>query len=205
MEIISWGELPSICNTEFVFNSHSDRQEGYPAPEVRQPYGIATCSTEYVWDGVRFTAKKEWFGAPGNSHLVVFRQTIEPFSNCEFILHAGLDKPSAGAAWQAAELLELDENICGYRLTNDAGRQAVLLENTLVSSFSIHVDEKKEAMDRTYMVTAFEEAPVKLERYAVLFTDEEPDFQEKAYLECRRASKMRFDELKGRGAWEYSL
>ncbi|MCC6095387.1 MAG: hypothetical protein LIV24_10280, partial [Eubacterium sp.] len=81
-----WHQLPEVRNLEFHYNGHSDHNEQYTDVHVLKPYDISSQEADFTWDNVRFTSKREWFGAPRNEHLLVFRQTIEPFADCNFTL-----------------------------------------------------------------------------------------------------------------------
>ena len=112
-----------------------------------------------------------------------------------------MDEPDADSPWQLEQYLEQENNSCGFLFRNLQGRHLILCETSQITSFSIRVNETREKVTRHYAITAFEESPIRVEKYFSLHTDDEDNYQEIAFRECREASKLRFDDLKGRGAW----
>ncbi|MGN0364245.1 MAG: hypothetical protein ACI4ET_15575 [Bilifractor sp.] len=196
-----WHQLPEVRNLEFHYNGHSDHDEKYTDVHILKPYDISCQEADFTWDGIRFTSKREWFGAPRNEHLLVFRQTIEPFADCNFDLTTWMEEPEEDAEWQIEQTLDQENNSCGFLFRNAKGQRLLLCETSQITSFSMKVSETREKVRRKYAITAFEESPIRVEKYFSLHTDEEEDFQEIAFRECRESSKIRFDDLKGRGAW----
>ncbi|MDO4622988.1 MAG: hypothetical protein Q4B22_08545 [Eubacteriales bacterium] len=199
-----WKSLSALCSIRFSYNGQADEIKDYSSIERIEPQGICICSTEYEWDQIRFTAKKEYFGVPNNTNLLIFRHTTEPFSNCDFDLESSMPIPAEGSVWEVEEVIEQENNSCGLLLKHKDGFRIILAETSQVTSVSLRVDEKRKGTDRFYHLTAFEECPIRIEKYISMHTDEEEDYIEKAFLECRNASKIRFDDLKGTGAWEPS-
>ena len=194
-----WAGLPEVWKTEFAYNGRSDAEFSYPEAEKKPPFSIYTTQAEDTWKGVRFTSKKEWFGAPGNDHLLVFRQTIEPFGNIDFSLKSWMEEPGSECSWKIREFRELENNACGWMLQDAGGREAALCETTQILSISMRVKETREQCMHHYAITAFEESPIKLEKFISFHTSEEgTDFGEKAFKECRQASITGFEFLKGR-------
>ncbi|MGI6055766.1 MAG: hypothetical protein ACOYBD_02090 [Bilifractor sp.] len=196
-----WQELPEVRNLEFNYLGHSDRDEIYSETRKIPPFDILCRDADFTWEGVRFTSKREWFGAPRNEHLLVFRQTIEPYANCNFDLKTWMEEPGEKSPWKLEQYLEQENNSCGFLFRNAQGRRLILCETSQITSFSIRVNETRENVTRKYAITAFEESPIRVEKYFSLHTDEEENYQEAAFRECREASKLRFDDLRGRGAW----
>ena len=101
--------------------------------------------------------------------------------------------------WKIKAFRELENNACGWLLSSADGREAMLCETTQILSISMKVSESREQCEHRYAITAFEECPIKLEKYISFRTSEEdPDFAETAFKECRQASITGFEFLKGR-------
>lgn len=199
-----WNTLPEVRGIRMTFGSHRDTDEHFSEPQKSAPYGIWHTETEFTWDDVRFTVKREWFGAPRNPHLFVYRQTVEPFADCDFDAESRIDLPEEGSPWKAEKYLDREDNSCGLLLRHtESGHLGVLCETSQITSFSIRVNETRDQILRTYHITAFEESPIRMEKYVSFHTDEEEDYEELAFRECRDASRIRFDDLKGVGAWDY--
>lgn len=194
-----WAELPEVWKTEFEYKGHKDTGIPYPPAEKMAPFSVYTTSAEYSFEGIRFTSVKEWFGALRNEHLAVFRQTIEPFGNIDFLLRSWMDEPDPAGKWKIKAFRELENNACGWLLSGADGREAMLCETTQILSISMKVSESREQCEHRYAITAFEECPIKLEKYISFRTSkEDPDFAETAFKECRQASITGFEFLKGR-------
>jgi len=193
-----WGSMPDTLRTTFTYHGHSDQAADYGEPVKMPPYNIYTSRAEYEWDNIRFISKREWFLAPRNAHLLVFRQTIEPMADCDFTIVNTMNSETLAAGWTVLDYLEQENNSCGLLLQGPDGRRTALCETSQIMSFSIRVQETRERVTRSIAVTAFEESPVKLEKYISRHTDEEEDYIERAFRECREASKIRFDDLRGR-------
>lgn len=199
-----WQTLPEVRNILMTFGGHKDTDEHFSDPEKTAPYGIWHDGTEFTWEGVHFTVEREWFGAPRNPHLFVFRQTVEPFADCDFDVISQMDEPENGSVWKVGKYLEREDNSCGLLLRNTSdGHLGALCETSQITSFSIRVNETRDRLVRTYHITAFKESPIRMEKYVSFHTDEEEDYEELAFRECRSAARIRFDDLKGPGSWDY--
>ena len=176
-----WQELPEVRNLEFNYMGHSDRDETYSEVRKMPPFDIFCRDADFTWEGVRFTSKREWFGAPRNEHLLVFRQTIEPFANCDFELKTWMEEPSEESRWQLEKYLEQENNSCGFLLRNPEGRHLILCETSQITSFSIRVNETREKVTRKYAIKAFEEISsisVNIEEAVSKYEKAMPDFIE---------------------------
>lgn len=203
MDSSIWKELPEVRRVVMTYQGHSDEEEKFSGPVKSQPYGIWKSDADFTWEGVRFTSVREWYGAPRNPHLFVFRQTIEPYANCDFDMEIHMDFPAQESIWTLDHYLDRENNSCGMLLTGPDGKKGVLCETTQITSFSIRVDETRDDISRHYHITAFEESPINVEKYISFHTDEEEDYEEAAFRECRNAAITRFDDLRGIGAWDY--
>ncbi len=199
-----WLSLPRVTDTAVWMEEQEPYKIAYFPAEKRAPYGIWSTHAEFTWKSIHFTAQKEWFGAPRNSHLLVYREMIEANKNCEYRMTNRMIVPDAESDWKLIEIQDREDNSCGMLLKNRNGHRGMLCETSQVLSFSFHVDEKREQVNRQYSLTAFEESPIKLEKYISFHTDDEEDYIETAFRECRSAARTRFDDLKGVGSWDYA-
>lgn len=182
-------------STTFSMNGRSDSPEAY-SEFSRDFRGVRRSEASFCWDNIALRSRREWFFPENMPGLLVFRQTIEPSSSCDFHLTSTMEEPD-GVEWSAADFLEQENNACGFLLKNRDGQRAILCETTQIFSVSIRVNETRERCTHHYEINAFEECPVKLEKFVSFRTEgEDPDYIGTAFRECREASRRGFDMLK---------
>jgi hypothetical protein len=187
--------LPCPFASRLSFQDHQDREEDY-GPWIADDAGVYKRAAEFLWEDIRFQSTQEWFVAPASPALLVFRQTVETSADCVYRLESWLDLPEEECG-RISEMPVHRDHFCGIRMNHPGQKELLLCETTQLAAASLRVSETTEGTSRVYQVTAWEETPVKLEKFvSIREQDGDPWYPESALAECRQASRLRFDALR---------
>lgn len=187
--------LPNPISTFFQYGEYRDRSSDYGPFQCSEREGVFSRKAVFYWNDISFQSCQEWFIAPMNPNLLVFRQTLEASEDCCYHLETCLETPDTSSGWSSYTSISQEDNSCGLTLEADGQILAALCETTQLVSSSVRITECRTECRRSYEVTAWKETPVKLEKYMILQQSDQKHFQELAFAECRLASRLRFDAL----------
>lgn len=187
--------LPNPLLTGFQYEGHQDQESDYGPYRYLEAERLYRRAAAFRWEDITFQCIQEWFIVPSNRNLLAFRQTLESSGDCCYHLETWVEEPDGTGIWSSCLLIDQEDNSCGLLLEEYARPGIALCETTQLVSASVRISESRHGCSRSYDVTAWKETPVKLEKYISLRLEDNENFRELAFAECRQASKLRFDAL----------